>query len=254
MTDQILLSVTSDLSPREALARRVSAKSTVAAPCPGWQGRARARDPQGSGGRPEPPPPRPRRSAPAAEAGPGGSAAAPARPRSAATRREAAGAQPGLLSCSRRRDGAGAALPGLELLQAEEVPGVRGCLLAAAGEAARRAGSGGRAVAGGGGEERQRPRPGCLSTAGPPVPAAAAGGTGCDPDQRGGERWAAPSSRSWRPGSAAPPRSPFSPGPGAASRGCGSSSDTPRGSRPGSAPKLRGGEVLRVRGTAGELP
>lgn len=45
-------------------------------------------------------------------------------------------------SCRRDGAGDGAAVPGLELLQAEEVPAVLGALLAAAGGGARRAGRG----------------------------------------------------------------------------------------------------------------
>ena len=52
-------------------------------------------------------------------------------------------------SCRRDGAGDGAAVPGLELLQAEEVPAVLGALLAAAGGGARRAGRGpGRAAEG----------------------------------------------------------------------------------------------------------
>lgn len=67
-------------------------------------------------------------------------------------------------SCRRDGAGDGAAVPGLELLQAEEVPAVLGALLAAAGGGARRAGRGpGRAAEGRGS-----------------LPVAAAGETRCD--------------------------------------------------------------------------
>lgn len=196
---------------------------------------AQSRLPRGPGAPPQP-----------AEAGPGGSAAAPARPRSAATRPSSA---PGPGRSSRCAPGSEM---GLEpLFQAwsyfrrrkfRECADVCSQLLERPpGEQVAGPGRGGRRRWGAAAAASRLPRhpgsPLCLLQP-PEGPGAAR--------QRGGERWAAPSSPSRRPGSAASPR------PLSRSRRCGSSSDTPRGSPPGPAPALGGSSGAA--GPAGELP